>query len=147
MSPSLLFASRMVAKLSTSLFAANSLFTNTVQHPARMGQPTEHALTEYRSTFARIGVQQASLAFFGLAGGLVAYYYEPDTLLLVPTLMLGSMIPYTLLFIAPINSKLLDSKLEKDSSRADELLQRWIALHTVRTIVTVTAMFLWEYYS
>jgi hypothetical protein len=147
MSPSILFASRLVAKLSTSIFAANSLFTNTVQHPARMTQPTAYAITEYRSTFTRIGIQQASLSLIGLASGLVAYYYEPDNLLLVPTLMLGAMIPYTILFIAPTNSKLNDPNLDKDSPRAKELLQRWIVAHTFRTLITVTAAFLWEYYA
>jgi hypothetical protein len=112
-----------------------------------MRQTTAYALTEYRSTFTRIGIQQASLAFIGLGAGLAAYYYEPDMLLLVPTAMIGAIIPYTMLIISSTNSQLLDPELDKDSPRARELLDRWIVLHTLRTITAVTAAFLWEYYS
>lgn len=146
MSPTLLYASRAVAKISTTFFAANSLFTNTVQHPARMKFPTSYALTEWRSTFQRIGVQQASLAFISLCSGLAAYYYEPDNVFLSATLLSGSVIPWTILFLGPVNKRLNDPNLDQNSTEAKELLEKWHLFHTYRTIAMLAATFIWEYY-
>jgi hypothetical protein len=146
MTASVLFASRMIAKLSATLFAANSLFINTIQHPARMSQSTTFAVTDFRLTFKRIAAQQSTLSLVGLVSGMISYYYQPSYQLLIPAIMMGAMIPYTLLLIFPINSELMNLKLEKEALRANYLLHRWLKLHTIRTFVSVVAAFMLNYY-
>ncbi len=82
---------------------------------------------------------QASLAFIGLvcapwrwgAGGQYGW--------LLGGVLLGSVIPFTLIVIRPTNERLLDSSLEKDSPDAAALLARWGRLHTVRGALSLAA--------
>jgi hypothetical protein len=85
-----------------------------------MTQPTAYAITEYRTTFKIIGVQQASLSILGLASGLLAYYLEPNNALLLPTLLLGAIFSFTVLFIGPVKAQLNDPNLDNDSPQAKD---------------------------
>ena len=48
-------------------------------------------------------------------------------------LLLGAVIPFTFVVILPTNKRLLDASLDKNSELATRLLQRWGALHGVRS--------------
>jgi hypothetical protein len=54
-------------------------------------------------------------------------------------LLLGAVIPFTLLVIFPTNKRLLDPSLDKDSARASDLLRRWGKLHAVRSCLSLAS--------
>jgi hypothetical protein len=56
------------------------------------------------------------------------------------TLLLGLVIPFTLVIIMPINQQLLDPTLDKESQQAQELLSRWGKLHAVRSALSGMAL-------
>jgi len=58
---------------------------------------------------------------------------------LVVALILGSVIPFTVFVVFPINAQLLDPTLDGSSQLSAELLRRWARLHAVRTVLSVVA--------
>jgi hypothetical protein len=54
-------------------------------------------------------------------------------------LLLGSVIPFTLLVIMPTNKQLLDPALDRGSTRAADLLGMWARLHAVRSAIGLGA--------
>jgi uncharacterized membrane protein len=82
---------------------------------------------------------QGGLAFVGLAASVAAWAENGDRRVLFAGLLLGSLIPYTLLVILPTNKKLLDPSLDARSPEAAALLNRWGRLHSIRTIVGLLA--------
>jgi hypothetical protein len=61
---------------------------------------------------------------------------------LVAGLLLGSVIPFTLIAILPTNKRLLSPELDRRSDEAGHLLARWGRLHAVRTILSAMALLL-----
>ena len=89
---------------------------------------------------------QASLALIGGIAGVSRFLSAKDPWVLAASLLLGSVVPFTLLVILPTNNQLLDPSLDSASGRAVVLLKRWGHLHGVRTTSSVLAfvIFLWR---
>lgn len=68
---------------------------------------------------------QASLAIVGTVSGILAYASGLGTIWLLAALLLGSVVPITLLVIKPVNDQLMSQTLDSSSSLAGELLARW----------------------
>ena len=126
----------LIATLCAGLFAGAAIYITLVEHPARMECGTELAATEFGPSYRRATLMQASLAAVGLAAALVAWIQGRGLLVLVGGLMLGAVIPFTLLVILPTNKRLLDSGLDRRSAEAAELLERWGRLHAVRSVLS-----------
>jgi len=52
----------------------------------------------------------------------------------VAGVLLGSVIPFTLIVILPNNKQLLSPTLDRRSAKTSQLLARWGALHAVRSV-------------
>jgi hypothetical protein len=135
----------MVAAVCAGIFAGAALYVSAVEHPARMSCGPELAVREFGPSYKRGAIMQASLASLGSVAGLVAFWNQRDMWLLIASLLLASVIPFTLLVILPTNRQLLDPALE-GSDRAAALLARWGRLHAVRTLLGCLAflIFLWR---
>jgi hypothetical protein len=59
--------------------------------------------------------------------------------------LLGSVIPFTLIVILPINQQLLNFGLDRRSAETQRLLARWGVLHAVRTVLSGLALLLFLY--
>src|SRR5712692_1233881 len=127
----------LVATACTGLFAGAALYVSAVEHPARMSCGPEVAVREFTPSYRRGTIMQVSLAVLGGLAGLVAFWKQKDSWLLVASLLLASLIPFTLLFIFPTNNQLLDPALQPGSSHAVTLLTRWGRLHAVRTVLSL----------
>jgi len=64
---------------------------------------------------------------------------------LVAGVLLGSVIPFTLIVILPTNKGLLSPELDRRSAEAERLLARWGRLHAVRSVLNGMAMLLFLY--
>jgi hypothetical protein len=62
---------------------------------------------------------------------------------LIGALLLGAVIPFTLLIIKPVNDRLLASDLDPHSAEIPVLLARWGTLHWVRSVAGVVSFLCW----
>ena len=81
-------------------------------------------------------MMQAALAAVGFLSGIGAWWVGAHFLWAAGGLLLGAVIPLTLIVIAPTNNQLLDPSFDKDSPLAQRLLVRWGWLHSTRTILS-----------
>ena len=76
-----------------------------------------------------------------VAGGLAAWQLH-DLATLVAAMLLGLVVPFTLIVIFPTNARLLDPALDPQTAEAAQLLRRWARLHAVRSALSVVAFLL-----
>jgi hypothetical protein len=134
-----------VAVLSCSLFAGASAYINLVEHPARMECGVEVAATEFSPSYRRATVMQATLAAVGLVSSIALWLAGATFWWLVAGVLLGSVIPFTLIVILPTNKRLLSPELDRRSAEAERLLARWGSLHAVRSVLSGVALLIFLY--
>ena len=129
----------ILATLATGLFAGAAVYINLVEHPARVSCGTDTAIREFVPSYQRASVMQASLAIVGATCGLIAGWQQQDGVLIVAALLIGAVVPFTLVIVAPTNKQLLAPSLDRQGPLAAALLRRWAALHAVRSILSAIA--------
>ena len=129
----------LLATLCAGLFAGAAIYITFVEHPARLECGTELAATEFGPSYRRATLMQASLAAVGLLAALTAWVRGRGVEMLIGGLLLGVVIPFTLLVILPTNKRLLDPGLDRGSAETAVLLARWGRLHAVRSLVSASA--------
>ena len=128
-----------LATLCAGLFAGAAIYVTFVEHPARLECGTELAVTEFGPSYRRATLMQASLSAGGLLAALVAWVQGRALAVLFGGLLLGLVIPFTLIVILPTNKRLLDPGLDRSSAEAAALLTRWGRLHAVRSVLSALA--------
>ena len=136
-----------LATICAGLFAGAAIYISLVEHPARLECGTELAATEFGPSYRRATLMQASLAAVGLAAALVAWVQGRGMTVLLGGVLLGAVIPFTLVVILPTNTRLLDPGLDRSSPEAATLLGRWGRLHAVRSVLGALAfgVLLWHF--
>ena len=129
----------LVATASAGLFAGAAIYVSAVEHPARLSCGTALALREFAPSYRRGAVMQASLAVVGLLASIAAWWQADRAELLIGGLLLGSVVPFTLVVIFPTNHRLLAPDLDPDSAESRALLERWGTLHAVRSVLGTLA--------
>jgi hypothetical protein len=129
----------IIATLATGIFTGAAVYITLVEHPARMECGTKLAATEFGPSYRRAAVMQASLAAIGFLAATAAWLAGANFRWLVGGILLGSVIPFTLVAIMPTNRELKSLELDKDSEHALQLLTKWGRLHAVRTILSLIA--------
>jgi uncharacterized membrane protein len=132
----------ILAVLAAGLFAGASIYINVVEHPARVSCGTELAIREFRPSYKRATVMQAALAVTGCLTGALAAWLLQDPATLVAAVLLGLVVPFTLIVIFPTNARLLDPALDPGTTEASRLLARWARLHAVRSVLSIVAFLL-----
>jgi Domain of unknown function (DUF1772) len=133
------------AVLACRLFTGAAVYISVVEHPARMECGVELAATEFRPSYRRATVMQASLAAVGLVPSIAAWLAGASILWVVGGILLGSVIPFTLVVILQTNKQLLSPMLDRKSPQTERLLARWAALHAVRSELSAVALLLFLY--
>ena len=129
----------LIALLCTGLFAGAALFVTAVEHPARLERGSAFAVAEFGPSYRRAARLQAPLALLGAIAAMGAWSQGRGAAVLGAGLLLGALIPFTLLVVRPTNTRLLDPTLDRDSAEAAALLAGWGRMHAVRTVVSVVA--------
>ncbi len=127
----------LVATVAGGLFAGAAVYVTVAEHPARLECGQALAIKEFGPSYRRAAVMQGVLALVGLLAGVVAWYQGSGVGWLIGGLLLGALVPFTLVVIMPTNRRLLDPGLDSGSGEARELLSRWGRLHAVRTVVSI----------
>ena len=129
----------IVATLSAGFFAGAAIYITAVEHPARLSCGTELAVREFAPSYKRGTLMQASLAVVGCLAGLTAAWQRQDPIVFVAVLLLGAVVPFTLIVIFPTNKRLLDPALDPRGTLASQLLGRWGQLLAVRSLLSTAA--------
>ena len=141
----ILAMSEGLATLSSALFAGAAVYISVVEHPARLLCGTRIAVTEFAPSYKRGTFMQASLAAVGTLAAVAAWMMGAPWTWLMGGLMLGAVIPFTILVIFRTNAQLLDPSLDKDSALAAKLLERWGRLHAVRSGMSLASILTFLY--
>jgi anthrone oxygenase-like protein len=134
-----------IAVLACGLFAGAAVYVSLVEHPARLECGVEIAATEFHPSYHRGTILQATLAAVGLISSIAAWLAGATFWWLVGGVLLGAVIPFTLLVILPTNKLLMSPTLDKRSAQAGQLLARWGRLHAVRSALSALALLLFLY--
>lgn len=108
----------LLATLAAGLFAGAAVYINVVEHPARMSLGPAAALAEWRPSYQRATFMQAPLAIVGLMAAVGAWATDGGSSWLVGGLLLGAVVPFTLVVTAPTIKQLLDPATARDLDRA-----------------------------
>jgi uncharacterized membrane protein len=129
----------LVATVCAGIFAGAAMYITLVEHPARLSCGTALAIREFGPSYRRATVMQGLLAFVGMFAALDVWWQSRDVQFLAGGLLLGAVVPFTLVVIAPTNRDLTAAALEPESEQALRLLHRWGRLHAVRTVLSAAA--------
>ena len=92
------------AMILAALFTGAAIYVNVAEQPARLALSNEAMLIQWKESYRRASLMQASLALLGGLAGIAAMALEDDSVLwLVGALVLLSAWPYTLLVIKRTN--------------------------------------------
>jgi hypothetical protein len=130
------------ATLATALLTGAAVYISLVEHPARLLCPTAHAVEQWRPSYKRAIVMQVLLVIAGSLLAIAAWLIGAGLVWLLAGLVLGSVVPFTLIAIWPTNKRLEDPGLDTTSEFARSLLVRWGHLHAVRSGLSLLALIL-----
>lgn len=131
----MLEVTKLVATLCCGVFFGAALYISLVQHPAALETGNEFAARFFPPMYGRAAVLQAGLALVGSAAGIAAWLRDAGHLWLAAALLIGSVVPFTLVVIKPVNDALLQGR-ELAPAELGALLVRWGYLHWARTVAS-----------
>jgi hypothetical protein len=88
---------------------------------------------------------QATCSAVSLLSSLAAWLTGATLWWLIAGVLLGLIIPFTLIVLVPTNKRLLSRALDRGSDEAERLLARWGRLHTARSVLGGLALLLFLY--
>ena len=94
-------AFEFIATLCAGLFAGAALYINIAEHPARMGLETRIAALQWAPSYKRATWLQAPLALLSFLSGVVAWLLGAGAGWLVAAVLIGVVVPFTLIGIMP----------------------------------------------
>ena len=129
----------ILTTLTCGIFAGAALYISFVEQPARLSCGITLAATEWRPSYKRGTVMQASLAIAGSLLALASWWASKNLAWVLGGILLFAVIPFTLVVIFPTNRELESDDLDLSSTKAEWLLRRWGALHAVRGGLSLVA--------
>jgi len=130
----------LAALVCAALFAGAALYVSFAEHPARMKLDDRAALTQWKPSYDRAAILQASLAILGGVLGAAAWYrWQGNWFWLAGGIVLFLNVPYTLLVVWSTNGKLKATELDQAGPETRALLVKWGNLHFVRTLLGLLA--------
>jgi len=135
----------LLALVTAAMFTGAAIYVNVAEQPARLALSDGALLRQWKLSYDRAAIMQASLALISAIFGAVAFWQSANWAWLVAALVIFANWPYTLLAIRPTNNILH----RVDDVRADQstrkLIERWGVLHAIRSVLgaVATLAYLW----
>jgi hypothetical protein len=134
---------KFMATFTAAIFAGAALYINVAEHPARMELDTRFAAAQWAPSYRRATWMQASLALLSLVAGLGSWWLGGGFGWAIAALLIGAVVPFTLIGIMPTNRALLAPGRDLGGAETRMLLEHWAKLHAVRTALSVAATVLY----
>lgn len=125
----------LIDTLATGLFTGAAFYILSVEHPARLECGPALGVKEFVASYRRAKIMQPSLAFLGFVAGLLAWREGSPVWWLLGGIGMGSLFPFTIIWMLPINNELNRPGLGENPDRARQLLVRWGQLHAIRCLI------------
>jgi hypothetical protein len=134
-----------LALTAAAVFTGAAIYVNVAEQPARLTLDTRSLLAEWKPSYQRGAIMQASLAIVAGALGIIAYFMTWDWRWLIGAALILAPWPFTMLIIMPTNNILKATAPETANEQTRGLILQWGRLHAVRTAlgIAATAVFAW----
>jgi hypothetical protein len=127
-----------LALLVAALFTGAALYVNLVEQPARLRLDDASLLAQWKLSYGRGVIMQASLSLIGFALSIVAGH-QGSWLWFFGGIVLLANWPYTFLRVAPVNRKIKAFVPGSTEGQLHALVAQWGHLHAVRTALGTLA--------
>jgi hypothetical protein len=134
-----------IALLLAAVFAGAALYVNLAEQPARLTLDDRALLAEWKPSYDKGKMMQASLALLATLAGLLATYESGRAIWLLGAALMLAPWPYTLIVIMPTNRALHATAIDSAGPETRRLIEKWGRLHAARTAFGMagTLAFLW----
>ena len=135
-----------LALAAAAAFAGAAFYVNVAEQPARLELDDRALLAEWKPSYARGAMMQATLALVAGILGLAAWWLSSDWRWIVGAVLILAPWPYTLMVIKPTNDALHAIAIEAADATSRGLVEKWGGLHAGRTTLGIAAVaaFLWS---
>ena len=130
----------LLALVVAAAFAGAAFYVNFAEQPARLALDDEALLKEWRPSYARGFIMQATLAIVAGVLGLIASWQLRDWRWIIGAALMLANWPYTLIIMMPINNQIQDWPVGAASAQSRALVVSWAKLHAVRTALGFAAV-------
>ena len=138
----------LVGQLALTLAAAfigAAIYVSVAEQPARLVLDDSSLLRQWRWSYPRASLMQASLAVVSALLGFAAFWSSADWRWLAGAVLIFANVPYTVLVILPTNKRLQATAPAAADAGTRDAIEAWARLHLVRDVLGLlaTAVYLW----
>jgi hypothetical protein len=134
-----------LALATAAIFAGAAVYVSVAEQPARLKLDTPALLTEWRPSYERGAIMQASLAIVSGLFGIATFIFTYDWRWLIGAALILAPWPYTMLIIMPTNRMLKATPPAQATEQTRGLVVQWGRLHWGRSAFGLLAVgaYLW----
>jgi hypothetical protein len=134
-----------LALVTAAIFAGAAFYVNFAEQHARLQLDIGALLTQWKASYHRGFIMQASLAVISCVFGVVAFFLTYDWRWLIGAVLIIANWPFTFFIILPTNKMLQATSSGEANEVTRGLIEQWGRLHAVRTTFgfAATAAYLW----